>query len=114
MLTEAQLARRAGRLTGSRVACLMTGDMKKIMQLYYEFIGEALPEELSHVWAVRLGGITEPLNLDWFEEKTRQEVSRRGDVVYHPLLDWAAVTMDGWIDALECPIECKHVGGREP
>lgn len=92
----------------------MTGDMKKIMQLYNEFIGEALPEEFGRNWPMRLGTATEQLQLDWFEEGTRQIVSRRGDVVYHPFLSWAAATLDGWIDALECPIECKHVGGREP
>src|SRR5882672_8808400 len=48
------------------------------------------------------------------ERKHRQIVSRRGDVVGRPFLIWAAVTLDGWIDALQCPIEAKHVGGREP
>ena len=30
----------------------------------------------------------------------------------HPTPTYA--TLDGWIDVLECPIECKHDGGREP
>ena len=29
-------------------------------------------------------------------------------------MPWAAATLDGWIDELQCPIEVKHVGGREP
>ena len=113
-LNAAQIAKRAGKITASRVACLMTGDAEKIMRLYREFIGEELPEDLNHIWPVRLGECTEQLQLDWYEQKARQSISRRGDVVNHAFLDWAACTLDGWIDALECPIEVKHVGGREP
>jgi len=114
MLTAAQIARRNGKITGSRIACLMQGDRDKIMRMYREFIGEEMPEDLSHIWPVRLGECTEQLSLDWYEQKARQSISRRGDVVNHAFLDWAACTLDGWIDALECPIEVKHVGGREP
>lgn len=113
-LNAAQIARRAGKLTASRVACLMTGDRAQIMRLWREMIGEELPEDLSHVWPVRLGEVTEALQLDWFEEKQHSEITRRGEVVIAPDLDWAACTLDGWIDAMACPIECKHVGGREP
>jgi len=35
-------------------------------------------------------------------------------VIQHAYLSWAAVTLDGWCDQLDCPIEAKHVGGREP
>lgn len=113
MLTDTQIKARAGKLTASRVACLMTGDAAKIMQLYLEMIGEGEPEDLSHVWPVRLGEATEQLNLDWYE-MGGNPVSRRGEVVTHPSLPWAAATLDGWDDVLECPCETKHVGGREP
>jgi len=111
MLTDVQIKARAGKLTASRVACLMTGDAEAIMRLYQEMIGEGEPEDLSHVWPVRLGEATEQLNLDWFEVKNGP-VSRRGEVVVHPLHPWAAATLDGWWMA--CPVEVKHVGGREP
>lgn len=114
MLTPAQLEARAGKLTASRIACLMVGDAEKIHQLWREMIGEAQPEDLSAVWPVRLGEVTEQLQLDWYERKQRQAVSRRGEVVIHRHVPWAACTLDGWIDELRCPIEVKHVGGREP
>lgn len=114
MLNADQKARRAGKLTASRIGCLMTGDTEKILQLYREMIGEALPIDLSDVWPVQLGSATEQLQLDWYERKQRQIVSRRGEVCVHPDVEWAACTLDGWIDALKCPIEAKHVGGREP
>lgn len=114
MLTPAQIKARTGKLTASRIACLMTGDAEKILQLYHEMIGEAVPEDLSRIWAVQLGECTEQLNINWFEYKERMIVSRRGEVMVHPLLPWAAATLDGWIDELKCPIECKHSSGREP
>ncbi len=114
MLTDAQIEARKGRLTGSRISALMTGDAKAIMQLYLEMIGEAGEADLSDVWPVQLGIATEQLNIDWFERKNRTPITRRGEVAVHPHHDWAACTLDGWIDSLGCPIESKHVGGREP
>ena len=112
-MSPEQRAKRAGKLTASRVACLMTGDASAILRLYQEMIGEETPEDLSHVWAVRLGEATEQLNLDWYE-MNGSPVTHRGEVVTHPNYCWAAATIDGWDDVLGCPIECKHVGGREP
>ena len=114
MLNSAQIAARKGKLTASRIACLMTGDAAAIMRLYQEMIGEAEPEDLSKVWPVRLGEATEQLQLDWYEQKNSTIVTRRGELVASLWQEWAAATLDGWIDSLECPIEVKHVGGREP
>lgn len=112
-LSIEQLAARKGKLTASRVACLMTGDADKIMQLYLEMTDQAMPENLDHVWPVQLGSATEELQLDWFEMKNGP-LSRRGEVVVHMRHSWAAATLDAWHDELACPVECKHVGGREP
>src|SRR5262249_26072714 len=113
-LTAAQHAARDGKLTASRIACLMTDDQAAIMDLWREMVGDPdyVPEDLSGVWAVQLGSHTESINLDWFERK-RGQVSRRGQVVTH-MNGWAACTLDGWSEQNNCPIECKHVGGREP
>jgi hypothetical protein len=110
-LTAAQIEARNGKLTASRVACLMKGDPVAIMRLYREMIGEQAEEDLSDVWAVQLGSVTEQLNLDWYQ-RNNTPVTRRGEVV--AACDWAAATLDGWDDFLKCPIECKHVGGFEP
>jgi YqaJ-like viral recombinase domain len=114
MLTPAQIDARRGKLTASKVACLMTADVAKIMQLYFELTEDPafVEEDLVEVWPVRLGEFTEPLNLNWFELK-RGPVSRRGEVVAHSN-GWAACTLDGWSDLHGCPIETKHCGGHEP
>jgi len=115
MLTKTQLEAREGKLTASRIAVLMNGDAAGILRLYKEMIGEEQPEDLSAVWPVQLGTVTEALNLHWYEMKAAVEiVTRQGKVVQHPQHEWAACTLDGWDKALDCPIECKHVGGREP
>jgi hypothetical protein len=115
MLTKTQIEAREGKLTASRVACLMTGDESEILSLWREMIGDPafVPEDLSGVWPVQLGSHTESLNLDWFERKNGAPLSRRGEVVMHKN-GWAACTLDGWSDQRSCPVECKHVGGREP
>lgn len=116
MLSPSQIAAREGRLTASRVACLMTGDAEKIMDLWRDLTGdpEYAPEDLSGVWAVQLGSLTESLSLDWYERRTGKPLARRGDVVVHPKIEWAACTLDAWDEDLGAPVECKHVGGFEP
>jgi len=113
MLTAAQIAARKGKLTASRIACLMRADKVAILRLYREFLGEEPEEDLSRVWPVQLGACTEGLNLDWFALK-HGALTRRGEVVVHPKLPWAAATLDGWSTQYACPVETKHVGGREP
>jgi predicted phage-related endonuclease len=98
MLTKEQIDKRRGRMTASRVSALMTGDKEKIMRLYREMIGEEVEEDLSNVWPVQLGSATEQLNLDWFQKKNGLLVTRRGEVVVHPQHDWAAATLDGWVE----------------
>lgn len=114
-LTETQIQARDGKLTASRVACLMTGDEAKILNLWRELVGDPAwqEEDLSGVWPVQLGSATETLNLAWYELK-QGPLTRRGEVVSHPLHDWAACTLDGFDEALPGPVECKHVGGWEP
>lgn len=116
MLSPDQLEARDGKLTASRVACLMTGDAEKIMNLWRELVGDPTftPEDLSDVWAVQLGSWTEPFNLDWYEKRTGRALDSRGKVVVHPHFEWAAATLDAWDPILYAPVECKHVGGFEP
>lgn len=114
-LTDAQRLAREGKLTASRVACLMTGDKAKIMQVWRELCGDPqyLEESLDDIWAVQLGSTTEQLNLDWYEKTKNKVLTRRGEVVVHPDYDWAAATLDGFDAAVPGPVECKHVSGFE-
>lgn len=111
MLTAEQLAKREGRLTASRVRCLMTSDKAQILSLWNMMIG-AEPENVQiNPWYDVLGGCTEPIHIDWLERQYGP-ISRRGDVVVHAN-GWAAATLDGWCEREACPVEAKHVGGYE-
>jgi hypothetical protein len=116
MLTQAQIEARAGKLTASAVGALMSGDAKKVRDLWLEMCGdpEYEPPDWDSIWPVQLGTATEALNLLWYEKKRRVPVTRQGEVVISQEVDWAAATLDGWDASLPGPVECKHVGGREP
>jgi hypothetical protein len=114
-LTDAQKLARAGKLTASRVAPLMTGDKAKIMAVWRELCGDPTYEEenLDDIWAVQLGSLTESLNLDWYEKIQKHHLTQRGEVVVHPQYAWAAATLDGFDALIPGPVECKHVSGFE-
>lgn len=116
MLSAEQIAARKGKLTASMVSFLMTGDREKTLNAWRLLIGDPgyRQDDLSLVWPVQLGSVTEELNLRWYEIKTGRKPGRLGEVVLHSSASWAACTLDGWDDAIPCPIECKHVGGFEP
>jgi hypothetical protein len=120
-LTKRQIIAREGKLTASRVACLMEGDADSIYQLWLELTGdpeglrraEEQAKELEGVWIIKLGEATEQANLDWIE-RSMGKISGRGKVFQHPEIPWAACTLDGWLEDHECPIEAKHNNGFEP
>src|SRR6266853_2214550 len=96
MFSKAELKRREGKLTASKVACIIEGDKARIYRLWEEMIGEKPEQYLDHVWAVRLGSCTERLNMDWYELKNGIPITRRNLFIVHPKLEWVACTLDGW------------------
>jgi len=109
-LTQAQLKAREGKLTGSQMNIVMSGNETKILNLWRELVGDPryTPDDLSKVWPVRLGEATEALNLEWYALK-HGPVTRMGEVVTD---GWKAVTLDGWDEKQGIPVECKCVNGR--
>jgi hypothetical protein len=114
MLTDAQQAARKGKLTASKVGILIKGDAEAVHRLWLEMTGQADEEDLSNVWVVQFGAFTEPFHLNWQERRYQWSIVRRGEVVIHPKVAWAACTLDGWVKELDCPIEAKHANEREP
>lgn len=113
-LTDQQKKARDGKLTASRVACLMTGDKEKILNLWREMVGDPayVEENLDDVWAVQFGAFTESFHLDWIERKLGKIVGR-GDVITREDKPWMAATLDGWIQDKQLPVEVKCTGGYE-
>jgi YqaJ-like viral recombinase domain len=121
MLTQAQQDARRGKMTGSGIGPLMTGNEEGIMRLYREMTDQATEDDIkywlkvSNSLPVRLGSFTEPFNLLLVEEEMACEVVRRGEVAVHPLFSKFACTLDGFVNASPDPyvVEAKHVGGME-
>jgi predicted phage-related endonuclease len=108
-LTDKQRELRKGKFTGTDANAIMSGDPYKVMDVYLKHTNDPryVEADFSEVWPVRMVEITEPLNLEWAERKYGK-ISRRGEVVVGMgSLDWTCTTLDGWIDARPCPLECK-------
>lgn len=93
----------------------MKDDPAQVMDLYWELTGDPRwsPPDFTRNWRVRHGIATEALNIEFFEYQTGDTVTRRGEFVVHPKHDWAAVTLDGFVESQPAPLECKAVGGYE-
>jgi len=113
MLTADQQAARHMKLTGSRIKALVTGSEADMLALWEIMTGRREEDDLSGVWALRLGETTEDLNLDWCERRWDEPVIRRREFVQCSAIEWAGVTLDGWRASTGCPVEAKHVGGFE-
>jgi len=113
-LTERQKIARKGKLTGSRIGQIMGGDDTAMYDLWLELTGDPsfVPPDFDNVWPVQLGNATEQFHLDWIQ-KSLGPIVKRGESFQHADVDWAAVTLDGWLKDAHCAVEAKHTGGFE-
>lgn len=111
-LSAEQLVLRKDALGGSDANTIMGGDEKKLLRLWREKRGEAEPEDLSDILAVKMGSFTEPFNVAWFEKNTGLAV----EIMELPACDkgpaFMRCTLDGWIVARAAVFEAKHCGTR--
>jgi YqaJ-like viral recombinase domain len=114
-LTPDQQRQRELKLTASMVGPLMNGSTEDIINLWRAMIGDPdyVPDDLTWVWPVQLGSVTEELNLRFYQFNTGHAISRQGEVVTNPFNTWAACTLDAWDDTDGHAVEAKHVGGFE-
>lgn len=112
MLTAEQQAQRVGKITGSRIKAIATGTEADMIELWEIMTGRREEADLSGVWPVYLGTHTEHAHLNWLERVWGEPITRRGEWAQSGEHEWAGVTLDGW--RAGCPVEAKHVGGREP
>jgi len=102
-------ARRRSSIGGSDANIIMSGDRKKILDLWRVKTGGE-PEDLSDVFAVQLGTVTEDFNLSWFERKTGITLERgvycANDTHFVPM----TANLDG--AGVGCIVEAKHVSHR--
>lgn len=112
MLTAEQQAARQFRVTASFLPALMQGDEAAILREWMRLVGhpDYEPLDLSDQWPPCFGQYVEPFALDWHQRKTGHPITRRGETVVHPMLDYVSCTLDGWREADDCVIDAKCCG----
>src|SRR5712671_2801246 len=107
--TAAQLEERRKFIGASDVPKIMKGEW---YQLWLVKTGRSTSEDLSDVFAVQMGLVTEDLNLDWYTRRTGRPVTRQEEKVICPTVPFLRCTLDGWDPELPGPIQAKHVNCR--
>lgn len=108
MLSPEALKERKRGIGASDAAKIVAGEWH---QLWLEKTSRSEGEDLTWVFPVQLGSVTEELNLLFYAHATGHTVARKGDAVMsmdHPFL---RCTLDGWDVEEKAVIECKHVNG---
>jgi hypothetical protein len=114
MLSPAQKILRDGKITASFVPQLISGNSAAILSKWKELVGDPTwePEDFSKSWPMALGSHVEGLALDWREQKTKSEISRRGEVVFHPTRPHVAATLDGYRASDRAVLDAKWIDSR--
>lgn len=107
MLTKEQLIERRKGIGASDASRIL--DPTEWPALWAEKVGKSEGKDLSDVFAVQLGHATEALNLDWYERRVGNPVTRRGDAVLSYTYPFLRCTLDGFDDKLIAVVQAKHV-----
>lgn len=95
---------------GSDANIIVNGTDEDRHSLWEVKTGLKPPPDLSDVFQVALGTLTEDFNLSWFEKKTGMKVIRRGERVIHGN-KWMSATLDGATES-GAVVEAKHTSER--
>ena len=66
-LDTKSLSERKNTIGGSIITTLASGDPERILKTFNQMTGRAEPDDLTMVWPVIMGHITEEANLEWTE-----------------------------------------------
>lgn len=82
-------------LGGSDANTILSGDKKKILQLWEVKTEKREPEDLRHILPVQIGRATEELNCRWYEFVTGHRVTHRNHEFTNPLEPHRRAEVDG-------------------
>ncbi|UQR65394.1 YqaJ viral recombinase family protein [Bradyrhizobium sp. C-145] len=94
---------------GSDARIIMGDDQDKLLRLWREKRGEALPQDFSNDLIVQLGSITEDLNRTWYERVSGHSVEDVQRKVRHPIHKWMGATLDGRVQQTGAVYEAKFM-----
>lgn len=108
VLTAEQHKLREGKVSASFMPSLMFGNEEKILNEWRRLIGDPdYVDDFKPNWFTEYGSYLEALMLDWREKKTGHKMTMRGDVLYHPVYNWASCTLDAFSGPEDMVVECK-------
>lgn len=96
-LSAKSLEERKTTIGGSEICVLAGGDEERQDKLYALKAGHIQPDDLSTVWAVIMGWVTEEANLSFFEFKNQLEVINKQKVLTSDKYQFMRCTLDGSI-----------------
>lgn len=100
---------------GSDINTLASGNAERIHQLYLRKRGEIEADDLSMVWPVLMGHITEELNIEWCQHKHGLEIVNRQAVLTSKKHKIMRCTLDGSVPKYrgkQAVIDAKFTMGR--
>ncbi|QIK78868.1 YqaJ viral recombinase family protein [Sphingomonas piscis] len=109
-LSPGQLAARRESIGGSDANIILSGDPKRVLELWEQKTGQREPEDLSAKLPVMLGCWTEPFNRQWYEQVSGERVVFAGMTMTCPTYGWRTCTLDGLVERTGAVWEAKHTG----
>lgn len=108
MLSPEQLVERKKGIGASEAGKIVSGDWFSLWELK---TGRREDDDLSDVFAVQLGIVTEELNLNWYRRRVGNDPCRRGEAVVSKEYPFLRCTLDGFDEVEKRVIQAKHVNG---
>ena len=114
-MDKKSLSARKKKLGGSEINIIASGNKEKIHNLFLEKTDQREPDDLTLIWPVIMGHITETVNLEWTEHYLQTTINMRQQVIEGKKHPFMRCTLDGVIENYKnkiAVIDAKFTLGR--
>ena len=114
-MDKKSLSARKKKLGGSEINIIASGNKEKIQNLFLEKTEQKEPDDLTLIWPVIMGHITETVNLEWTEHYLQTTINMRQQVIEGKKNPFMRCTLDGVIENYKnkvAVIDAKFTLGR--
>ena len=114
-MDKKSLSARKKKLGGSEINIIASRNKEKIHNLFLEKTDQKEPDDLTLIWPVIMGHITETVNLEWTEHYLQTTINMRQQVIEGNKNPFMRCTLDGVIENYKnkiAVIDAKFTLGR--
>jgi len=114
-LDTKSLAERSNTVGGSDITTLASGNTERITKMFNQKLGRIPRDDLTMVWAVIMGHITEEANIEWTEHYLDLPIIDRQKVIVGKKYPFMRCTLDGVVKGYKnklAVIDAKYTMGR--